>query len=513
MTVTTSNEEQILSLEQHFARAEDLGAEVREQLGRLAGQMDAQDQGVLPLIGAGASVECGVRLAGDISKQLYAEYRANPNWQHEDISDPRNLGEVAQAIYNASDQETAVRALGLDDPEAWPAASAIPEHFCVFRVIARLVREQCVQNAVGFNYDCQSEAGLDAEGFQRSPYRVSGELWRDNAWVVSDRATHAKVPATNSYVLYKAHGCAARYRERAVKDEASAAESIILRTDQLQDWREDLWIRDTFRSLVRTHVVMLIGFSGNDPVVAGELKRTLKDALTGIELDGRPRVIAIDHSPNTPAIGAMIGYGLNGGAAAPDAVTKVKTSDGSATSAMLVLLAEWLAIRLATAFENAGYELPVVLNPRLAALVITGPLMTRWSYLLRRPAHGGFVQRINLHEAASKGYAPLQADRGMTAQVLRTRCQLRRRLLGISADETSSEALADDGFLVRGGRAFLPVGLDLASLQEACKADGAVRDALAALPHPDLDCIAVPSSAGTEADVGVSMDTGETVVF
>ena len=53
-----------------------------------------------------------------------------------------NLGLVAQAIYNESDRSPTVRRIRLHEPVAWPVAEQIPEHFSVYRVLARLASKR-----------------------------------------------------------------------------------------------------------------------------------------------------------------------------------------------------------------------------------------------------------------------------------------------------------------------------------------------------------------------------------
>ena len=257
MTIEILDLSKIQTLEAHIASAEAFEPDVLQQLHDLADQLDGTP--VLPLLGAGASVDSGVRLAGQISRDMYADYINDPVFLHNQtiaIADQANLGLVAQAIYNESDQSTTVRRIRLHEPVAWPAAEQIPEHFSAYRVLARLVREGMVAKAVSFNYDCQSEAALDTEGFQRSPSTTAGARWRDHAQVVTDRATQSALERPGSYRLYKAHGCAARYREVAPSGEEAAAEMIVLRATQLNTWRHDLWIRDAFRALAREHVLL-----------------------------------------------------------------------------------------------------------------------------------------------------------------------------------------------------------------------------------------------------------------
>jgi hypothetical protein len=414
-------------------------------------------------------------------------------------------------MYHATNQVTAVNSIRLHEPAAWPRAEDITPHFCAYRVIARLVREGFLDGAVSFNYDCHTEAGLIAEGFQRSPYSVSGTRWLDHVDVITDRETHSALRPRGAYRLYKAHGCASRYRHLASRDAEAAAERIILRKDQLYNWRSDSWIRDIFRVLVRENVLLLIGLSGNDPVIAAEIQDTLRDVYTGEEVfDGTPRVITIDPSPNTTSLNAVIEYGLDRRPAGADTVTQISTAGGTTTAAMLMLLSESIALRLEPDFTQHAFTLPASLGPRISALTVSAPTMMRWSYILHPgPNRQHFMQHVNvnLYAAARDGYVPLTANPATTTHALRVRAELRSKL-GKSGDETPSEALADHGFLVSSGKAYLPVGLDSTQLAGACRPGGLLDSARATLPHPhSLDCILVSNSVST----GFNMHTGSKV--
>jgi len=110
-------------------------------------------------------------------------------------------------------------------------------------------------------------------------------------------------------------------------------------------------------------------------------------------------------------------------------VTQVSTAAASTTAIALVLLTELLALRLERAVSLGGALLPKASNPRLAALVLAAPTMLRWSFLLRKPMPWrDYTQRINLEQAAERGYVPLMADPKATVLALRTRTELRAAL-------------------------------------------------------------------------------------
>ena len=145
------------------------------------------------------------------------------------------------------------------------------------------------------------------------------------------------------------------------------------------------------------------GFSGQDPVIYSELEQILNDVYAASTPNGAPRVVVIDYQPDAPELLGLISTGLGGVSAHPVAVTKVATSAGSTTAALLVLLSELLAVRLQDALSPAGVTLPGSLNARIAALVLAGPAMLRWSYLLRdAESNRAFMQRIYAIELRSQ---------------------------------------------------------------------------------------------------------------
>jgi hypothetical protein len=503
MTVRTIDPSQVLSLQEQLAKAAALGEDEVSRIRALAIQLEGRP--VLPVLGAGASHDCGMRLAKQIGEDLYNDYRANAAYAPHAAGLGRDLGEVADAIFEKAGQPAVVRAVGLHDPALWPGTDDVAEHFCAYRVLARLAREELMTEELSFNYDCGHEAGLKAEGFLRNPRTEFGKEWLDHATVVSDAATNAQLERPGALRLYKAHGCAERYRHLAIVDEMGAAETIIIRRLQLTTWRDDAWIRDTFRARARNHVLLLIGFSGQDPVIYGEMASLLQEVYVSAPVDGNPRVVVIDHEPDTAALRNLVRLGLGGEDAAIGVVTQISTSGATTTSVMLVLLTEAIASKLA----QSGVDLPAGTEPRLAAVALTAPIMLRWSYLLRRPLDNQYVQRINLQLAAEHGYVPLTLDPQTTARTLRTR-EAMRAGLGFTKPETTREALDAHGFLVGRGCAFLPVGLDHNELLSSSRPGGPIEHARRSLGHPThLDCILVSDSPSGRR--GVNIRTGKEV--
>lgn len=474
----------------------------------LASQL--QNQSVLPILGAGASHDCGVRLARDMGKDLYRDYVAETTYAPHDAAS-EDLADVAQAIRNAAGQVAVVRAIGLPDPALWPDTARVEEHFCLYRVLARLAREDLFDEAIGFNYDCGKEAALVSEGFLRSPGTSAGRQWRDHVSVIADKSSFYELAREGALTYIKAHGCAERFREIAVSDEEKAAGTIIICKSQLTNWRNDAWMQDRLRDRARTHVLLLIGFSAQDATIHGELQLMLDEVYAEVQPQGVPRVAVIDWQPNTPTLHGLTKSGLGGQEPPDGVVTSVDTSSASTTAAALILLAETLRLRLETHLSDHGYTLPSDIDAQLAALTVSAPLMLRWTYLLRPPSDNEFIQTINVEQAAEGGYVPLTLDPRATATTLSTRLTLRRQL-GLANEENTREALSDHGFITHGGFAYLPVGLSLGELLTACRPGGPVDRARAILGHPaHLDCLLVSDDPGGLR--GVHIESGAEVAI
>src|SRR5690349_19568051 len=296
MAIRAQNPKQVKSLDQHIAKACKLSDEAVDALRKLAEQLDRK--AVIPLIGAGGSYECGVSLAGAFANTLYDTCLSGRAGLPSDAAGLRDdLGAVADLIGLTGEQKDIVDALGLADERQWPAADGYAEHFCVYRVFARLAREGVFQEALTFNYDCAFEAALRHEGFLFGAATVRGERFRDHATVVADAATNASLLPRGAFVLFKVHGSAERYREQQGKPGEKPQDAIIIRRTQLLDWRRDLWARDVLSERARRHVLLLIGFSGQDPVIHVGLTRVLEEVYETVPGD-EPRVVVFDVNPN-----------------------------------------------------------------------------------------------------------------------------------------------------------------------------------------------------------------------
>lgn len=462
-------------VEGHLLAAEQLSPGQLESIRRLATQLIGTQ--VLPVIGAGASWDCGVRVGGEIATDLYDAYRASSDFEpHDPGLVDTDLPGIAQAMFVRKGQERVVDELGLPDPARWPPAATLGDHFCVYCVLARMVREGLlgpVGKAFSFNYDCGAEAGFRSEGFAYGK-TVGGSQWLDRARVVSDATTDVDFtsnPAT--FTLYKVNGCAVRYRELAQTDPAKAAEEIVIRRDQLAKWPDQSWSRERFRVGARDHIIMLIGFAAQDSKFTGELNDVLQQIYAATPPVGFPRVVAIDRTSTAASIEGVIQTGLGGVDADEDVVTQIDTTGSSTTGAMLMLLTEMLSLTLAEHFERDGVTLPAEPDARLATFTISTPSMLKWAYLADRPSEKGLIQRAN--QIARGGYVPHTHDPQLSATLVAARKRLRQRF-GRADQESSSEALADGGFIVEGPFAYMPVGLPIEVLERSCREGPELED-------------------------------------
>lgn len=509
MSIRVMEKSRQRKLPDHIEAAQQLGDEAVKGLVGLAKQL--RGTAVLPIVGAGASFDCGVRLAKELSPELFHDYTNNPAYADGNGAlDAEDLAAVAEAIRAESDQTQVVRDLGFPDEEIWRPAGRMGDHFCVYCVLARLAKERFAEEAIGFNYDCGAEAGFEAEGM--SPEESEeGRGFPTHVAVIADEQARVELQGRGSFKLYKAHGCAARYRELKIQDEERAAEGIVVCRSQLDNWEPTAsgWIRGKLEEQAKDHVLLFLGFSAQDPRFGDKLRDVLGYVYEQLPANGLPRIVAIDREPRQPTIQDLVQAGL--GEATPDegVVTDVQVGEGAtATAALLVLLTEILALDLEKTLASAGVELPDSIDQRIAALVVSAPTMARWAYALRRPEDGEFIQRANVME--QRGYVPLNERPGLTVKLIRARRELRRRL-GHPEEESSEEALANDGFIVHQNVAYLPVGIDHETLLKTCRQGQELEKVREGLPHPELDCVLV-SGKGDKLR-GISLQSGEGADF
>jgi hypothetical protein len=469
----------------------------------------------LPVIGAGGSIDCGQRLAGEIAADMYARFRQE-GLEPRPSDLPRNkkdLGVVADAFYNAADQKAVVEALGLEDPSKWPGKEDFDSHFCSYRLLARMAREEFFSEAITLNYDCGFERGLHDEGFGFAPWELHGKRWLDHATVVTGARSHFSLSRRGCFVLTKAHGCASTYRSEVAHagtgagyPQSSPDEAIVVRRGQLLDWRTDFWARDLFADRARRHVILLIGFSGQDPVIQLSLTRVLQEVYARLrapegETCEMPRVVAIDPYPKTVALTTLIHQGC--GRRPPEAgtVTTVRVPRGKSVTAVVGALAsELLALRLKREHGLAVSSQPA---DRIVATLISIPASLRWAYLLeRRTAGVDYAQRVNLEKAQGRGYVPLRTGAPRVATSMRVRRRLRLSL-GLDEQESIGEADTNFGFVCapHRGLAYMPIGVTADELAGMRPAELASRTEVLPRPAELEPVLVVEGPSGLEGRV------------
>jgi hypothetical protein len=499
-----------LPIAEHIEKALALSDAEVSDLRALAEQLSGKH--ILPILGAGASHDCGMRLAGEIAEDLHEECLDDESMSPAMAGvGKRELDEIAEVIYKTwnDDQQAVLKALGLPEPERWPATDEIDPHFCALRLLARAIRERrFLRKAFSFNYDCCAEAALGAEGFLPDDGTAKGALWLDHADFLCNQVQYQGLEGRDGFEFVKAHGCAEHYREAWSAEESQAvAEQIVIRTSQVESWNGRVWASTAFKNQVQSSILLLIGFSGQDEATTETLKGVFEDIYKAIG-SGRPRLVVIDYEPDTPALEQLIAYGVGPGGAAEGAVTKISTASSSTTAVLMTLLVEMIAFELHGSLEAIGHPLPSDHPERLSLLGLAGPPMARWSFLLDNSSGKAFLQRVNAAMHKVPYYVPLTNDTSVTAKALKIRHDLRQRF-GLTEAERP-RALGDtDGFIVHRGRAYMPVGLDLEQLKEA-HSRGALDAAKDVLRWPrDLSPVLVYGEGGELH--GVSIEKGRMV--
>jgi SIR2-like domain len=502
---------EIKSISDRLFEAASLPPATWQELRELARQLNGLS--ILPLLGAGASYDCGQPLASVVAEDMYGQFGSVG--QPSDLKRSRaDLGVVADAFYLRGEQKEAVDALSLSDTSKWPASREFRDHFCGYRVLARLAREGIISEAISLNYDCGFERALEDEGFGFDPFSFLGREWLDHATVVSGGADHVVPRRRGELVLTKAHGCAATYR-RNIKSattpdlEKAVREEVIVRRSQLMDWRGDFWARDLFADRARTHVILLMGISGQDPVIHIALTRALEEAFKRLPQSEVPRVVAIDVNPDTVSLKSLLHQGCGRRSAPPGMIDRIEVPAGKSLSSVVIALGvEMIALRLARQGIGLASDRP----SRVISAMITTPAALRWSYRLERRTSGSdLYQRAKVRMSKERAYVPIESNPRRVREALHVRRMLGIRL-GFGLYESVAQAVDGRGFVVapRRGRAYLPLGITVEELFAARPSE--LRDAARELEAPHgLDPVLVVRN-GAELR-GRSVYQGEAVTI
>jgi hypothetical protein len=496
VAVRIMDEAQIESLKSHLQLALKLEPDEVAAIRALAAQL--RDKSILPIVGAGASHDCGMRVASDIAVDLHADCCLDENLRGSVEGVVANdLGGIAEAIYthHGDSHQAVLEAIGMPDPDRWPGTPEVDPHFCALRVLARGVREhEGLRQAFSFNYDCCKEAALQSEGFSLSRETTAGLVWPDHADIFCSKEMYVNPRVRRGFELVKAHGCAEHYRQAYDENECEeVAEVIVIRAAQIATWEERLWAKRGLSDRIQTHVLLLIGFSGQDPATATELKEVLNDIRNSGSDSSPPRLVVIDRDPDTDALRGLIDSGVGPGGASDEAVTKVSTANSSTTAVLMVLLAEMIALELEPAMAELGFALSSDLDERLGLLTLAGPAMARWSFLLGM-AGEAYMQRIS---AGMEGndYVPLRYEPTISVRAFQIRKGI-REALGLTDPEQADDLADTDGFILHDGCAYLPVGIRFDQV-EAAHVSGMLKQAKDVLPWPKgVEVVLVCEKAG-----------------
>jgi len=422
----------------------------------------------MPLIGAGASIPCGLPMAAVLADQISQKidrHEIAVDRLPSDFARIRtDFGKVADLVTLDNPPNTILEEIGFDDTTRWPDSLEIAEaydrspHHCAYRVLARMAREKLTPESVTFNYDCHYEGGLRKEGFFPDTRGIRSGRWPELFTVVADATTHSSVLVRGDFVLNKVHGCVDAWRQQRVKDLVAASNAVVIRWTQLLDWRQDWWSRDLVRDRARRHVLLLIGFSALDPVIHSTLQAVLREVVDpGRRQAGRIRVI--DTDPDQLSLQLLT---QAGGGDIDDVVAITVPTGGSSglAAVLLALLNELLAVRLNeyAMIRGADPRLPNIVRLRDLRLTVSGPTMLRWTWSILAKSEHGQYGLSGLTEKGDDYYVPLTADPERSLRAFEIRDTLASKY-GLPRED--DDQARQGGFLLAPsrGRAYMPLGL------------------------------------------------------
>lgn len=437
--------------------------ETRSDIKLLAAEISGR--AFLPVIGAGGSIACGAPSVGDLTERLSDKIsEIDPKPALSDLDAVRkDLGKAADVVAITESPEAVPIAMGFRDTDLWPSARTVFEryarsaHPCAYRVLARMAKERFLSESVTFNYDCHFEGALMKEAF--FPRRTSHHSrWPEIYTVVSNAKTNASVDRRGELVLNKVHGCVEAWRETEKANPGASAEGMIIRWSQLLDWRQDRWSRDLFRDRARRHILLLVGFSGVDPVIHSTMQAVMREVAGDVPLTGPSRIRAVDTDPNKLTLQMLVRAGIGD---QPDVRTiKVHLEQKSGLAATLLALHSDVAERRLREFaRERGTAAPIPASPEavIRRLAVSGPAMLRWTWATLATCLGetGFA---GLRDLRDDYYVPLLADPERTLIAFDVR-EAVAALFAVAADERGYGSLGSFVVAPRAGIALMPTGL------------------------------------------------------
>ena len=479
---------------------------------------DLRDLAVLPVIGAGASIDCRSPRSTELAEQLYQLMRTSPGPIPAQLSDLAairgDLGKMAEATCLRLSQQELLEALGFEDAVRWPGAQDAfrlydksPWHPCAYRVLARMAKEGFLTEGVTFNYDCHYEGALLKEGFFPNTRTVRHNQWPEVFTVVANAETHSSVTRRGDFVLNKVHGCVEAWRDAA--DRGKASDAVIIRWRQLLDWREDRWSRDLFRDRARSNVLVLLGFSGLDAVIQSTLQGVMREFGDGLRGPSRLRVI--DRRPKTLAL-TLIAKAGRGDLSDTQVISLRGRPDRSLAAALLALHTLLQMDRLRADATAAGVDphIPRDREAMLRRFALTAPAMLRWTWAILE-SHGA-SGLAGLRDRRDDYYVPLCADPRRTRRTF----AIRDRLALLKGVQPEADAYTSAGSFLTvpaRGKAYMPVGLLDHEIEGVANGSFDLTSLSVKLASPagSLDCLLVGEHEATGKLRGFSLDTGKEV--
>lgn len=157
------------------------------------------------------------------------------------------------------------------------------------KIWARFAREGWAPLILTTNFDRLVEGAFrlagfraeESEGSRRIPVPMTHCTTISDPGRFFDRAGRGR-----SALVMKIHGCALQYEERWKPGSEAGSEpqvpysylrSMVFTYREVQNWRDDSWSRDYFRSLLRTRTMIFCGYSTRDPVIHDTLRSVYEE--------------------------------------------------------------------------------------------------------------------------------------------------------------------------------------------------------------------------------------------
>ena len=195
------------------------------------------------VLGAGCSKEepTSLPLSGDLSEECYRQLLADGILEGSDVSDPRDLSAVADAVFRKTGSQKEL--VNRFPPENFMNAPANEG----YRIMAALFLEGALTNALTLNFD---SAARHALADLAAGARVS---------TVRGPEHHTQLSTRNLIYLHR--------------DIDSSPDELILRTEALQDAWRDQWEQVVAQRVLASPVVVFVGLGSPTSVLVETTRR------------------------------------------------------------------------------------------------------------------------------------------------------------------------------------------------------------------------------------------------